>query len=84
MTRYVNVNAPDAERYAGKRTVESAARMGDGYRGRKIYGSQSDARMDSYGVYSVGYEPSDAGRSGKAAKPTQSSRIDMMDGERDY
>lgn len=84
MTRFVNINTPAAEKYAGKRTVESAARMGDGYRGRKIYGSQSDARMGSYGVYSMGYEPSDAGRAGKAAKPTQSSRIDMMDGERDY
>jgi hypothetical protein len=48
MTRYTNVNAPDIENWGGKRTVESAARPGGGYRGRKVYASKSDARMDSH------------------------------------
>jgi hypothetical protein len=82
MTRYTNVNAPDIENWGGKRTVESAARPGDGYRGRKVYASKSDARMDSYGPMSM-YGESMTGKPGKAARPTQSGRIDMMDGERD-
>ena len=81
MTRYVNVSAPDIDQWGGKRTVESAARMGDGYRGRKVYGSKNDARMGTYQTMSLYGEPSDTGKAGKAAKPTQSYRIDMMDGE---
>jgi hypothetical protein len=84
MTRYTNVNAPDIESWGGKRTVESAARPGGGYRGRKVYASKSDARMDSYGPMSMSmYGDGMTGKPGKAARPTQSGRIDMMDGERD-
>jgi hypothetical protein len=79
MTRYTNVNAPDSENWGGKRTVESAARPGDGYRGRKVYASKSDARMDSYGMYAEDAKS----KAGVAAKPVQSRTINMMDGERD-
>jgi len=82
MTRYTNINAPDIESWGGKRTVESAARPGGGYRGRKVYASKADARMGSYAPMSM-YGESMTGKPGKAARPTQSGRIDMMDGERD-
>jgi hypothetical protein len=82
MTRYTNVNAPDIESWGGKRTVESAARPGGGYRGREVYASRSEASMGMYDTRSI-FGDSMTGKPGKAARPTQSGRIDMMDGERD-